>query len=192
MTEAQVDFLLGMFFVSLSRNPVGVAIAHSSWVGRQETMIADRIARVLDDRPFHTPGDSSLLCCNSRGHFMTVQCARCGQSMDLMRWFIVDGEERPDLLELIAQGRLHDSVCPRCCYRNRLESDLLLFRPQADPVLVFSPVRGASAEECRQVGQMFLRKLVQQLGDRWKSEYYEKDGERGMCVVDRAVLPLVL
>lgn len=149
----------------------------------------DKITELLGKRPFELPGDGSLLCCNSRGYILTTKCDKCQHDIDFILWVIVDGEKRPDLLQQITDGILHDPKCPNCDYINHLEADLLLFRPTKEPVLFFSPARGRNSEEQMKVGRSFLSKLKDQLGAAWNNEWYEKDGKLAMLVVNRKVLP---
>jgi len=150
------------------------------------------IKKLLGNRPFDIGDDGTLICCNCRGYSIETECEQCNEKINSIFWIIVDGEKRPDLLQQIVEGKLHDPVCPRCNYRNHLEINLLLFHPNKKPVLVFSPTKDTTPEECKCVGMPLLLKLKQQLGDNWQDEwYYTKDG-RGIFIVERIALPIFI
>lgn len=43
-----------------------------------------------------------------------LACPACGRGFDFALWLLVDTAERPDLVERIRAGTLHDIVCPHC------------------------------------------------------------------------------
>lgn len=155
-------------------------------------MHEDKIMKLLDNRPFNPSDDGTLVCCNSRGYFMITKCEKCEHDIDFILWIIVDGEKRPDLLQQIMEGNLHDPKCPRCGNINHLNADLLLFLQNKSPVLIFSPTDITDVEKSNLVGRSFLFKLRQQLGANWNNEWYEKDGKRGVFTVARQLLPMFI
>jgi C4-type Zn-finger protein len=56
-----------------------------------------------------------------------LTCPRCGQSFQAAIWLIVDAAERPDLLEKIQAGTLHQVVCPHCQFQAEVDAPLLLY-----------------------------------------------------------------
>jgi hypothetical protein len=58
-----------------------------------------------------------------------LTCPRCGQSFQAAIWLIVDAAERPDLLEKIQAGTLHQMVCPHCQFQGEVDAPLLLYNP---------------------------------------------------------------
>lgn len=150
------------------------------------------IQQLLGGRPFEPSGDGSILCCNSRGYVTTLTCSRCSKPIDFVIWTIVDGDRRPDLLQQIGSGTLHKPTCPSCSHVNHIESDLLLIRPSRKRVLIFAPAKDNTSDETRKVVRSFLLKLKGQMGRHWKDEWYEKDGRRGIYIVKRFLLRILL
>ena len=58
-----------------------------------------------------------------------LTCPRCGQPFEASIWLIVDAAERPDLLEKIQAGTLHQVVCPHCQFQGEVDAPLLLYNP---------------------------------------------------------------
>ena len=80
-----------------------------------------------------------------------LTCPQCKLSFNFETWLIVDTSERPDLLERVIQGSLHTSLCPNCGREIDKDDALLIFRPDDEPHLVFSPARQSSKEDSQQV-----------------------------------------
>ncbi len=76
---------------------------------------------------------------HSYAETLTLTCNACGHDFDAQFWLIVDAAERPDLLARIRAGALHELVCPHCGDAGHMDAPLLLFRPDDEPVLLFSP-----------------------------------------------------
>jgi hypothetical protein len=150
------------------------------------------MSQLLGGHSFSPGGDGSVVCCKSRAYVMELGCSGCQHTFDFALWIIIDGDSRPDLLQSIVDGRLHDPLCPRCGHANHINADLLLFTRTPEPVLLFSPDPHNAPEQTQKIGRSFLLKLKAQLGAEWKDEYYEKNEKRGMFVVDRRVLPSLL
>ncbi|MFQ5401426.1 MAG: CpXC domain-containing protein, partial [Anaerolineae bacterium] len=49
----------------------------------------------------------------------TLTCPACGQPFDAAIWLTIDAAERPDLLDNIRDGSLHDLPCPHCGHDGR-------------------------------------------------------------------------
>ncbi|HFD39924.1 MAG TPA: hypothetical protein ENJ31_08805, partial [Anaerolineae bacterium] len=120
----------------------------------------------------------------------TVQapCPQCGQAVDLEVWLIVDAAERPDLLARIRDGTLHDAPCPHCGHQTQVDAPLLLYRPEAEPPLLFSPAQQTTAEQDREQAAALVDRLRQSLGDAWRDEWLAE----GLPGVPRPLLPLAL
>ncbi|MGB9872982.1 MAG: CpXC domain-containing protein, partial [Anaerolineae bacterium] len=64
----------------------------------------------------------------------SLTCPRCGQTFSAEVWLIVDAAERPDLLERLRDGTLHDVTCPHCGHSGQVDAPLLVFRPHLSPL----------------------------------------------------------
>jgi DNA-directed RNA polymerase subunit RPC12/RpoP len=65
----------------------------------------------------------------SFGQTPQLTCPQCGQPFQAEIWLIVDADERPDLLEKIQAGTLHQIACPHC----RFERKVALLRDLSHP-----------------------------------------------------------
>ena len=129
---------------------------------------------------------------NSFAQSETLACPRCGQSLPVATWLIVDVDEQPDLAARARAGALHDVVCPTCGPLGRVDAPLLIYFPNRDPSigqppLIFSPSQQSSAEQDQQVAGSLLQMLALRLGDAWQDEWL---GE--IVTVQRALLPAAL
>lgn len=125
---------------------------------------------------------------NSLAYHIRLACDFCDQSIEFDCWFLVDGAARPDLIEKAQAGTLHDCVCPHCFHVNRINSPLMLYRPQQTPVLLFSPADGSEhAENRKQISRM-CGTLRKNLGDQWDESWFSG----GVIAVLRNHLPAVL
>ena len=125
---------------------------------------------------------------NSLAYHIRLACDFCDQSIEFDCWFLVDGAARPDLIEKARAGTLHDCVCPHCFHVNRINSPLMLYRPQQTPVLLFSPADGSEhAENRKQISRM-CGTLRKNLGDQWDESWFSG----GVIAVLRNHLPAVL
>ena len=128
-----------------------------------------------------------------------LTCPRCGQSFEAELWLIVDAAERPDLLEKIQSGTLHQMVCPHCQFQGEVDAPLLLYNPPL-PLgapfgddkgpgvrVLFSPARRTTAEQDQEQARDLLERLRQSLGDAWQDDWLED-----IQTVPRQILPLIL
>ncbi len=118
---------------------------------------------------------------------VSLSCPECGRPVSAEVWLIVDAAERPDLLERLREGELNRAVCSGCGHRGEVDAPLLLYRPDADPPLLFSPARRTSAEEDRAHAAGLLARLREALGEAWREEWGQ-----GVPAVPREMLPIVL
>ena len=138
----------------------------------------------------------------SFGQTQPLTCPRCGQSFQAAIWLIVDAAERPDLLEKIQAGTLHQVVCPHCQFQAEVDAPLLLYfsdspLPSGAPFgddkgpgvrLLFSPAQRTTAEQDQEQARALLVRLRQSLGDAWQDDWLS----RGLPAVPRPFLPLAL
>lgn len=99
-----------------------------------------------------------------------LTCPECQQPFTAELWLIVDVDERPDLLERILNDTLHDIACPNG-HAGALNAPLLVYRPGAEPPLIFSPARRTSAEQDRQQAGALLGLLRERLGSAWQESW---------------------
>ncbi len=125
---------------------------------------------------------------HSYAETLTLTCAACGRDFDAEFWLIVDTAERPDLLERIRAGNLHDLACPHCGDAGHMDAPLLLFRPDDEPVLLFSPAEETTADEDQELAGQLLELLQDALSDQWQDDWLAE----GLRSVPRALLPTVL
>ena len=126
---------------------------------------------------------------NSYAELIEAHCPTCQRAFQGKLWLIVDTVERLDLVKPIQRGKLHRLVCPDCG-QMAAEPDkpLLLYRPDAEPVLLFSPSQGTSREEDEADWARLIAQLKQSLGDQWQDGWLES----GLRAILRPVLPQVL
>jgi hypothetical protein len=117
-----------------------------------------------------------------------MPCRECGQYFDVDVWTIVDIDERPDLLVRLRDGTLHDLICPNCGHPATVNTPLLIVRPDAKPVLLFSPAKGSTRDQDEEQVEALVGMLRQHLGVAWRDEWLEK----GVTGVPRESLPLIL
>lgn len=118
-----------------------------------------------------------------------LTCADCKQDSNAEIWLVVDAEERPDLLDRIRAGTLHTFPCPHCRSTGEVDAPLLLYRPGADPTLIFCPTSEVlyddeeedSDEMDEQADKLFLF-LQEALGSVWQEEWAD----------DVAVVPIFM
>jgi hypothetical protein len=113
-----------------------------------------------------------------------LTCPECGAPFAAEVWWIVDASERPDLLQRIREGTLHDMPCPNGHTRT-VDAPLLLYRPGEDPPLLFSPARNTAEEQDRQQAEGLVGLLRQRLGDAWQDGWLTQ----GLSVAPRDLLP---
>lgn len=118
----------------------------------------------------------------------SLMCPSCGREFEATVWLIVDADERPDLVELIRSGRLHELPCPHCREAAEVDAPLLLYRRDVDPPLLFSPANQTSDEQDHANADQLVGTLRQSLGDAWQDEWVTE----GIPGVPRHLLPALL
>ena len=125
---------------------------------------------------------------HSHAESVTLPCRACGAPVPGDVWIIVDTAERPDLLARLRAGTLHDMTCAQCGQAATVNAPLLIVRPAAEPVLLFSPARGGDPATDEEQAVALAGMLRQNLGDEWRDEWLA----RGLTGVPREALPLLL
>lgn len=125
---------------------------------------------------------------HSQAENVTLPCVRCHQPVEVEVWIIVDIDERPDLLASLRDGTLNDTTCPACGHVATVNAPLLIFRPGAEPALLFCPSRGESPEQAEEQAMALVGMFRADLGDEWREEWLA----RGLAGVAREALPAVL
>ncbi len=87
---------------------------------------------------------------NSYAQKINLTCPQCDQDFIADAYIVVDIDERPDLLEKILNETLHDIHCTHCTYHNLVDAPLLIYRPDQDPTLLFSPTPGTNRDDYQQ------------------------------------------
>ena len=105
---------------------------------------------------------------------VTLPCPACSQPVDVEVWLILDGQERPDLLELAREGILHQVTCPHCSQEFGLDAPLLVYWPDRPPHLLFLPPQQTSAEQDRELAAGLVSVLRGSLGDAWQEAWVEQ------------------
>ncbi len=124
----------------------------------------------------------------SHAETANLPCRSCGAPIAAEVWVIVDPTERPDLLARLLAGMLHDLTCPACGHTATLDAPLLIVRPAAEPVLLFSPARGGGAAQAEAQAEALVSLLRAHVGAAWRDEWLG----HGVVGVARAALPALL
>ena len=119
---------------------------------------------------------------------ITLTCPACGTSHTADIWLIVAPDERPDLVEQIRNGSLHTVTCPQCGQTHTLDAPLLIFRPTAEPPILFAPAQQTSTEQDQQHAAELIGILRQRLGAAWNDAWLAQ----GPAVVQRPMLLVAL
>jgi len=85
-------------------------------------------------------------------------------------------DERPDLVERICEGMIQTGVCPTCRETQVVDMGLLVFRPHAEPVFLFSPAQETTPEEDQDQARGLLNLLYQTMKDAWQDEWLNDFG----------------
>jgi hypothetical protein len=117
-----------------------------------------------------------------------LPCRACGELIEGDVWIIVDVAERPDLLARLRAGTLHDLVCPGCGRTATVDAPLLVYRPGAEPALLFSPARNGNPEQDEEQATALVGMFRADMGDEWRDEWLA----RGLTGAARAALPALL
>ncbi len=107
---------------------------------------------------------------NSRAISQTLNCPECGVAFDASLWRIVDIAERPDLLELIKEEKIHQVTCPNG-HTSSVDAPLLIYNPGEKPPIMFSPGRKTKREEDIRDASELTTMLNQSLGKEWRAEW---------------------
>jgi len=110
---------------------------------------------------------------HSLAQTIAINCPDCGQDYDIVLWLIIDADERPDLINKIADGSLHTATCPHCGKGLTLDAPLLLFFADREPHLVFSPQERTTHEQDEQALKQLLHSLRSELEEGWQDEWLE-------------------
>jgi hypothetical protein len=122
---------------------------------------------------------------HSYAETLRLLCPHCGRPIEAEIWLVVDLAERPDLAERIRAGTLHDVTCPHCQqFVGRADEPLLLYRPGANPPLLFSPAQKSSDEQDEQHATQLVTWLRQALGETWQEHWLTQ----GLRVVPRPLM----
>ena len=125
---------------------------------------------------------------HSHAETADLPCRSCGAPFAAEVWVIVDPTERPDLLARLLAGTLHDLTCPACGHTATVDAPLLVVRPAAEPVLLFSPARGGGPQQAEAQAGALVSLLRAHVGAAWRDEWLG----RGVVGVARAALPTLL
>lgn len=124
----------------------------------------------------------------SNSETVTLPCRQCGLPVEADVWIIVDIEERPDLLARLRAGTLHDVACPACGHMATINAPVLIYRPNAEPALLFSPVTAGTPEQDEEQAMALVSIFRENMGGTWRDEWLA----HGLTGVARAALPTVL
>jgi hypothetical protein len=100
-----------------------------------------------------------------------LTCAACGESYRADIWLVVDVAERPDLAAKIVDGTIQKGICPNCGETQIVDMGLLVFRPDGNPVLIFSPAQETTPEEDQDQARGLLNLLYQTMRDEWQDAW---------------------
>lgn len=100
-----------------------------------------------------------------------LTCESCGESYRADIWLVVDVAERPDLEAKICDGTIQTGTCPQCGERQVVDMGLLVFRPNDNPALLFSPAQETTPEEDQDQARGLLNLLYQTMPDEWQDEW---------------------
>jgi len=117
-----------------------------------------------------------------------LPCQACGRPVEAEVWIIVDVDARPDLLARLRAGSLHDMTCSACGHTATLNTPLLVYRPGAEPALLFSPAADSDADTDEAHAVALAGMFREMMGELWRDEWLA----HGLTGVARAALPVVL
>lgn len=94
-------------------------------------------------------------------------CAACGLEHEVELWFIVDEDERPDLIRAVIEGdTLREIPCPRCGQLVASYDPLLVYRPRRGGMeaVLLTHCEHLDVEKKRESASYLLGRLEQTLG----------------------------
>ncbi len=124
---------------------------------------------------------------NSFSQPISLPCPRCGATLQAELYLIIDIAERPDLVEKIKDGTIHEIVCPNCGPIGQADAPLLIYRAGGE-VLLFSPAQQTTDEQDQEHARALVARLRETLGPAWRNDWLA----RGLPGVPRPLLPLAL
>jgi hypothetical protein len=117
-----------------------------------------------------------------------LRCRACGEVVEGEVWIIIDVAERPDLLARLRAGTLHEMTCPGCGHMATVNAPLLVYRPEMEPALLFSPARGGNLAQDEEQATALVGMFRENVGGEWRDEWLV----RGLTGAAREALPLLL
>lgn len=119
---------------------------------------------------------------------VTLPCQKCNQPVDAEVWIIVDTTQRPDLLARLREGTLHHVGCPACGHVAAINAPVLIFRPDMEPALLFSPADGSNPVQDEEQALALVGIFREDMGEEWREEWLA----RGLAGVAREAVPTAL
>ncbi len=116
-----------------------------------------------------------------------IPCPYCGNAVLVDVWLIADTSAHPELAAHLELGTLNTVTCSRCGSKFVTEGPLLVFRPDENPVLVFSPAIHLPDNAARVHRQRLLAILRESSGNDWQESW-----QTDLREVPRALLPIAL
>jgi uncharacterized protein YbaR (Trm112 family) len=103
-----------------------------------------------------------------------LRCPSCNQPFTVAVWLIVDEPAQPRLIQELINGQLNRFSCPHCHQPVEADEPLLVYRPNKQPPLLFSPAtKTAIAEDQSHDLQQLVKRLLDALDssdDDWVME----------------------
>jgi len=99
-----------------------------------------------------------------------LHCPYCDKQFTGGLWFIIDVEQRPDLLKLVLQGGIRAVKCPHCNRLGEVDAPLLIYRPKDSPPLIYVRDEGLSKKENIEPMLHLYMTLKRSVGEDWQDE----------------------
>lgn len=116
-----------------------------------------------------------------------LTCVSCGRPFEAEVWTLVDGSERPDLAQALADGALDTAPCPHCGVVNRVNA-ALLFHDPARRRVYFAVPANTDEHHWREQAQRLLYALMEGLPEEARLPYLgDVQVEHEVAGVRRAV-----
>ena len=111
----------------------------------------------------------------SFSRFQSKICPHCNATFEAEIWLIVDTIARPDLLEQIYSGTLHNLICANCNqFVAQVDAPLLLYRTSETPLLLFSQAQQSMDQEDLEDVRDLVNILRRNSGDDWQEAWLEQ------------------